>query len=261
MLAEAPSFAGTKKGRPGIGVVANRTQLWGPSADFSHDPDQLQQPLDRIIPGFLQGIGANVSKNLPIQPQQVSMWHTLAELKKKVKITISDDRITYSVVLPLQLPIEGNLKNVNTPQIAATEDQLGQENKNRAPDFSNNLEINNAKKYTYQCMLSFIHDELQEKDLIRQVDFEKPEDVTKYSDGKIYSARFVWLREERDIDNIHPQDPDRDQNKGDPSTNQRYSSRRSGERYPTEANPYDPMNYNLDGTLQNPNNAYDDFTN
>ena len=138
LLSEAPAqFAGTKKGRPGGGVVANRSQLWGPSADFSHDPDQLQKPLDRIIPGVLQGIGTNIGNEMGIQPTQVSMFHSWGELGHMMKKQYSDDRIVYSLVLPLQIPSEGNVQSVNPEQIVTKEADFGQEGKNARPDYNN----------------------------------------------------------------------------------------------------------------------------
>lgn len=97
ILSEAPSSnpfnSGTMRSRPGRPIVANRSQMWGPSATYGR-ADALM-PWDKVFPAMATSVGDSIMQSLGQQPTAVTRFEPFPE---------SDKTLDRWGVLPLQLP-------------------------------------------------------------------------------------------------------------------------------------------------------------
>ena len=229
---------GIQRQRPGgggYGMVSNRSQLWGPSAEFGHDFDTMQKPQDKLAPAVLGGIGGELAKATGIDTSPAGHFDATEPFRVK------EDSIEFMIMLPLQLPIEGNY---------------------RQPDLQYIEKAIQSKENGGQNSAETINDTLDQNHKI-------PENAQEMQQAIYYVKKVMnYLAERQMRKNGHWEKYDWDHRKEEIRDNQNYLVGRfsvprvkEGKMWPKtfkpsyhpDMDPTDPNNLNPDGSFSDPN--------
>lgn len=193
--------AGRINSRPGATFLANRSQLWGPSAHFGQ-PDQMVTWDKKVVPAFLGSIGDAYKKALgrdiiPIPRLDFPEQET-------------DEHLGVWVVLPLQLPpSEYANSTYDYRTVQKMLDTLGQDpvlhpgeqpspQKFRIPNFDKYEEVEDSIEFTTAlCHLAALNKVKSKGDqVLFQLDWQSPDIQTRINNANL-EALVIF-------DKLHP---------------------------------------------------------
>lgn len=187
--------AGRVNSRPGATFLANRSQLWGPSAHFG-EPDQMLAPHKKVMPAFLSAIGDSYRKSLGREIVPIPHLPHIGDI-----FTEEEDTVGIWVVLPLQLPpgetsgshdyrsVQKMLNGFTDDPVIKPGEQPSQ-GKFVFPNYENYEEVEAAINFTRALSHLSALNTLKQKGgdtLLFKLEWQNPEIETRLNNGSLES--------------------------------------------------------------------------